>query len=365
LEEYSAESIVVLRGLEAVRRRPGMYIGGLGDDGMHELLWQVIGHAVDAHLHGGASYVRVAIDGEVISVEDDGDGIPVDRAPHQPETTLLEIAMTTLYAGGWRAAIHDQARSGLHGLGWPVVNALSDRFDVEVWRDGHHHQQNYARGVTLGPPRDLGPTQRTGTRIAFRPDRSIFGPRVWNRSAIARRLREIAATCPALTTILDHDAMRYPDGIADHARYLAADARPIAAPVRITGVRDDVAIDIALLWTSAGCGRTCGFVETQPVRTGTHIRGLADGLLAAFIALDAGRFGGVHAAAFVERIGRGLVAVVHVTLCSPTFRRIGREELANQEVQPAVAALVAAELHRRLLDDGALREQLLARMSPG
>lgn len=350
MSDYSADSIIVLPGLEGVRRRPRMFIGDLGDEGLHVVLCQLVDHAVEAHQHGTASYLRVAIDGAEISIEDDGDGIPVDRVPCEPELTTLELVMTRLHGGG------------LHAFGFPVANALSERLDAEVWRDGHHWQQRFARGAAVSLVRDLGPTQRTGTRITFRPDRSILGPCAWNRAAIALRLREIAATCPTLTTILDHDAVRYPDGIADHARYQARGARALAAPVRITGVHSDVTIDVALLWTAAARGQTWGLVGTQPSHSGTHLRGLVNGLLGAFVALAPGRFSGVYSAALAERIAAGLVAIVHVTLRDPRFSDIRREALVNPEVQPAVTELVAGELHRRLLDDASLRELLLARM---
>jgi len=175
LESYSEQSIVVLSGLEAVRRRPGMYIGGTGSAGLHHMLWEIVGNSVDEHLRGHASYVRVEIEGDAISVEDDGRGIPVDPHPQDPARSVLEVVLTTLHASADFRADHVHVSPGLVGVGAPVVNALSERLDAEVWRDGRHHQQSYARGIPLGPVRELGRATRTGIRITFRPDFTILG----------------------------------------------------------------------------------------------------------------------------------------------------------------------------------------------
>ena len=278
MEPYSQESIVVLSGLEAVRRRPGMFIGGIGPAGLHNLLWEIVGNAVDEHLRGRASYVRVQINGDAISVDDDGCGIPVDPCPHDPAKSVLELVLTTLHGSVGFRPEHVHVGPNLFGAGAAVVNALSERLDAEVWRNGRHYQQRYARGVALGPVRDVGPAMRNGTRITFRPDFTIFEPGTWQRARIKRRLREIAAMCSSFTTILDHTAVRCPDGLADHVRYLARHARPLCEPLRIVGARDGVEVEVAVLWTDAERPCVRGFVGTSQTRCGTHIEGLAEGL---------------------------------------------------------------------------------------
>jgi len=364
LESYSEQSIVVLSGLEAVRRRPGMYIGGTGSAGLHHMLWEIVGNSVDEHLRGHASYVRVEIEGDAISVEDDGRGIPVDPHPQDPARSVLEVVLTTLHASADFRADHVHVSPGLVGVGAPVVNALSERLDAEVWRDGRHHQQSYARGIPLGPVRELGRATRTGIRITFRPDFTILDPGAWRRSRIKRRLREIAAMCPAFTTILDHSAVRCPNGLADHARYLARRARPLCAPVRITGSRDGVDVDAALLWTDAARPCIRGFVGTSPTRAGTHLQGLGLGMFGALATLDPARFATVYPSAFAEVMEQGLVAAINVMLRDPRFGNPSREQLVNPEVREAVAALVTTELHARVVVDGELRDMLLERMPP-
>lgn len=363
-DSYNADSIVVISALEGIRRRPGMYIGGVGAEGLHHMLWEIVGNAVDEHLRGHASYVRVTIDGAAISVEDDGRGIPVDPVPDEPALSVLELVLTRLHAGSGYRRDHVHLCTNLYGVGAAAVTALSERLDAEVWRDGRHYQQSFARGVALGPVRDLGPADRTGTRITFVPDFTILENTAWNRSAIKRRLREIAAAQPRLTAILDHSAVRYPGGMVDHVRYLARNRRLLAAPLGISGVRDDVAIEVALAWTDAPRGDVRGFVGMSRARRGTHVRGLADGLRGAFAALDPARFATVYPAAFAEVIDPGLIAVVNVMLAHPRFGSPTRDHLTNPEVRAAVAATVAEALHGRLVSDRGLREVLLARMAP-
>lgn len=362
MEQYSEDSIVVLPELEAVRRRPGMYVGGLGSAGLHHMVWEIVGNAVDEHLRGHASYVRVEIDGDAISVEDDGRGIPVESCPQDPAKSMLEVYLTTLHGSVAFRPDHVHVAPGLIGVGAAIVSALSERLDVDVWRGGRHHHQSYARGVALGPVRDLGPARRTGTRMTFRPDFTIFQPCTWRRARIKRRLREIAAMCSTFTTILDNTAMRCPDGLADHVRYLGRRARPLCAPVRIVGSQDGVDVEVALLWTDAPRSCVRGFVGTGPTPTGTHVEGLAQGMLGALVALDPARFATVYPAAFAELIEQGMMAAINVMLRDPRFGNPCRDQLVNPEVRDIVSALVTTELHARLVADGELRDMLLARM---
>jgi DNA gyrase subunit B len=362
--EYDASAITVLSGLEAVRRRPGMYIGDTQDgSGLHHMLWEIVGNAVDEHLAGHASYLRVAFhDDGAVSVDDDGRGIPVGLLPLDPEMTTLEAVMTQLRGGSaWRPT-HVHLGLYMWGAGLAPVNALSSRLAAEICRDGRRHLQEYAAGVALGPVRDLGPTDRRGTRITFTPDFSILRRRPWNRALVARRLRDLAAVCPRLTTLADGRAFRCPDGLADLARSLGRGARALhGAPIHIRGTRDDVGVEVALLWTEGARRRVRGFVGHAPAPRGTHLRGLARGLFHAFVALDPARFGAVHRAAFDEVMEPGLVAAVHVTLAHPRFGSPMRDHLTNPEVLTAVDAVVGEQLAARLRDDRQLREALLAR----
>jgi len=366
MEKYDESSIIVLEGLEPVRRRPGMYVGDTEDgSGMHNLLWSVVANSVDEHLAGEASYIRVTFhDDDAVSVEDDGRGIPIGPLPHDPDKTILEAMLTQLFGGGpWHSTDMRATYHGL-GIGLPVASALSSRLEADVCRDGRRATQDFAAGKAVGPLRDRGPTDRRGTRITFTPDFSILPRRPWSRAHVARRLREIAALSPRLTTILDHRAFRCPAGLADLVRFMGRGQRALhGEPIRVRGTRDDIDVDAALLWTVGPRTRIRGFVGHANVARGTHLHGLGRGLFEAFGALDPARFGTVHRTAFDEVLGPGLIAAVQVTL-DDARSGARRDDLTNPEVSPAVAAVVSEQLAARLRDDRPLRETLLARM-PG
>jgi DNA gyrase/topoisomerase IV subunit B len=192
------------------------------------------------------------------------------------------------------------------------------------------------------------------------PDVTIFERSTWDRDAIARRLRELAAITPRWTAILHGEAFRCPDGLADHVRYLAADTRE---PICIDGVEGETSLQSAFRWTDSSRTTICGFVGRDAVASGAHVDGFFDGLLDAFIALDRERFARVQRSAFRELVEPGLVAAVRVSIEDPRYRTIARDRLWNPEVQPAVAAMIAPQFRARLLADHALRERLLARLA--
>jgi DNA gyrase subunit B len=336
-----------------------MYIGDTEDGtGMHHMLWEVVANSVDEHLAGQASYLRVSLhDDGAVSVEDDGPGIPI---------AALQPAMTQLFGGrGWRSR-HVHIGPDLWGVGIAAVNGLSSQLQVEFARDGRRHVQDYAAGVARGPIRDLGVTDRTGTRVTFTPDFSLLRRQPWDRPLVARRLREIAALSPSLTAIVDDRAFRCPAGLADLVRFLGRGHRSLhGEPIRMRGTRDNVGVDVALLWTAGPRTRVRGFVGHARPRGGTHLRGLSRGLFGAFVALDPARFATVHRAAFREVLRPGLVAAVHVTLDHPRFGSPCRDQLENPEVMTAVAAVVTSQLAARLREDRSLRDTLLGRMPGG
>src|SRR5512144_126628 len=172
---YTAKSITVLEGLEAVRRRPGMYIGGVDKAGLHHLLWEIVDNSVDEVMNGHATRIVVTLeaDGKTISVADNGRGIPVDKHP-KTGRSALEVIFTVLHAGGKFDNDAYKVSGGLHGVGASVVNALSERLDLEIWRNGNVYQQSYERGIPVKALEVTGTTQRRGTKVTFRPDPQIF-----------------------------------------------------------------------------------------------------------------------------------------------------------------------------------------------
>ena len=364
MDEYDASQIKVLSGMEAVRRRPGMYIGDTEDGtGLHHLLWEVIGTSVDEHREGNASYLRVAFhDDGAVTVEDDGRGIPIGALPHEPDISPPRGDDDPI-ARGLRMAFDARARRASPVERGAVVNALCARLEAEICRDGRRYVQSYAAGVALGPIRDLGPTDRSGTRITFTPDFSILRRRPWDRALVARRLRELAALQPPVNHHSRRPCLPLPGGPGRPRPVSGSWQRSLhGEPIDIRGARDDVGVDVALLWTGGARTRVRGFVGHARPCGGTHLRGLARGLFEAFVELDPARFGTVQRAAFDEVLSPGLVAAVHATLAHPCFGSPTRDQLENPEVLTAVSAVVAEQLAARLRDDQQLRETLLARM---
>jgi DNA gyrase/topoisomerase IV subunit B len=351
--EYTAESIEVLPGTEAVRRRPGMYIGNIEDgSGMHHMVREVVDHALNEHRDGTASYIQITFDGHRASVEDDGRGIPIQPGPDG--RSALELVMTELYAGG-------HGRSFMWSVGLAPICALSSRLDAEVWRDGRAYVQSYSRGVPLGPVQDLGPATRTGTRVSFTPDFSIVPPLPWDLEHVAGWGRMLAAFHPRLTVIVDHDAYRCPRGMADHVRYLARTAR-ISELLHVRASHGTIGVEAALAWTDRSTTCVHGFVNgVTDANDGTHVAGIFDGLRVA-LAHRIPELRRVATPAFRERIQPGITACVHVTVDDPRFTTSMRSWLANPEVGEAVSAVVSEALAMRVADNPALLDSILLRL---
>jgi DNA gyrase subunit B len=354
---YTGADIVVLTAPEAIRKRPGMYLGSVDSHGLHHLLWEVVGNVIDQHLGGHASRMRIQIDGHQISVEDDGDGIPVDPVGETGKT-VLELVMTEMCASGLRRPhVHLGAR--MHGIGLVPVNALCERLEVEVWRAGRAYVARFARGVLRGAVEDLGPTARHGSRLTLVPDFTILDRVAWDRAVIGDRLRELAALNPALTLVLDHETYRCSDGLSDLVRHHTQE--PWSVPIRLReNHAGEVDVDVALQWTDRAGSAVHGFVG-QSRGGGVHVEALRWGLVQAVRGLDEALVR-VNAPALFEVVGRGLVAAVSVALEAPRFGNPSRDWLENPEVGAAVRTTVAAGLSSILATDHALRDRLLARI---
>jgi DNA gyrase subunit B len=330
MAEYDQSAIKVLKGFEAVRMRPGMYIGDTDTGaGMHHMLWEVVGNCIDEHLRGGASVVSISIDGDFVTVEDDGRGIPVGPARPGADTSIAEMVMTSLSVAGTRfgESPHVHLSSSLHGVGVAVVNALSSRFEVDIWRAGHHYQLAYEMGEPKQRLRELGGCQRSGTRISFQDE-------------------EIHCT----------------NGLADHVAHLTRNERgEPRPPLHWTGEHDKVRVEVALQWTDAADVRLSGFVSQARTREGTHLAGFWDGVRRALEQTDAARIRGIHRRELCEALGPGLVAVVHAALYDPVFGNPTKDRLDSPEARVAVSKIVGDGLGEHLSNDRDLREMLLAR----
>ena len=268
-EQYSADSIQVLKGLEAVRKRPAMYIGSSSARGLHHLVYEVVDNSVDEALAGYATRIEVTIHRDnSITVVDNGRGIPVDI--HKTEKLPgLEVAMTMLHAGGKFDKSTYKVSGGLHGVGVSVVNALSERLDVVVWRDGKEHHMAFEQGKTVQKLEVTGKAKQTGTKVTFKPDPKIFSELRFDYSTLANRVRELAYLNKGLTLTLSderekgkNETFMYKNGLAQFVEYLRGNRKALhPKPIQFEASKDDTEIDVAIQYDE-------GFARSEERRVG-------------------------------------------------------------------------------------------------
>jgi DNA gyrase subunit B len=358
---YDARSITVLEGLEAVRKRPGMYIGSTGERGLHHLVQEVVDNAVDEALAGFADKIEVTLlaDGGV-RVYDNGRGIPVDEHPVE-KRPAVEVIMTTLHAGGKFDSQAYAVSGGLHGVGASVVNALSIRMDVEIRKDGYIWRQSYQRSVPTAPLSRGAKTDETGTIITFWPDDTIFETTEWSFEILSRRLQEMAFLNRGLLITMtdlrpEHQTVEgdleagvpttvsyhYEGGIADFVRYLNAskDKDPVHASVIEFGEEGDgISAEIAMQWTQSYNESVHTFANTiNTAEGGTHEEGFRSALTT--IVNKYGRdqqfIREKDANLLGEDIREGLTAIIHVKLSEPQFEGQTKQKLGNTEARSFV-----------------------------
>jgi DNA gyrase subunit B len=375
MAEYSAKHISVLKGLEGVRKRPAMYIGSTDVRGLHHLVWEVVDNAVDEHLAGHAKRiaVRLLADGGV-EVTDDGRGIPVDRHPTE-KRSAVEVALTTLHAGGKFDQQSYAVSGGLHGVGVSVVNALSSRTEVEVVRDGARHTAAFERGRTVEPlAKQRGKRAGTGTTVRFWPDPTVFETIAVAYETVAQRLRETAQLNPGLALTISDDrdgrseTFRAKRGLADMVDELLGKAEAIVPTIALADEREiegrRVALDVALTWTEGFHDeRVRSYVNV--VRTadgGTHEEGLRRAVTATL-----NRFGRESRALTAkdpnltgDDVREGLVAVVSIKLPDPQFEGQTKGRLGST-VARSYAEQVVGEGLARWLDANAAKGRRIVR----
>ncbi|MBA3498914.1 MAG: ATP-binding protein [Myxococcota bacterium] len=342
--EYNADSIQVLRGRDAVRRRPGMYVGDTHDgSGMHHMLWEILGNAIDEHLAGFATHVHIEINGHRITIEDNGRGLSL---------AALEIVFTELHAGTDKRP-HVHLSSRMWGIGAAPVNALSSDLEVTTWRDGHEHSQRFVHGDPCGPIEYRGRSTRTGTRVSFVPDFTIFTNVPWDAPMIEARCQHLAALLPGLAIAIDGNTHHYAEGLAS----LLREGRELVEPFRVRAAHEGIEIDAAIAW-HAGPPSIASFVNCSPTVDGVHLQALR----AATHAVIARRF---HRGRISRtRIERNMLAVVHVMLAHPRFGNPSRDWLQNPEVGKAVRTIVERELSRHFDEAPAALDALLLLLQP-
>jgi DNA gyrase subunit B len=349
---YDAASIKVLEGLEAVRKRPAMYVGSTNLTGLHHLVWEVVDNSVDEALAGFCDRIDVAVHSDnSVTVIDNGRGIPVGL--HEQGRSAAEVVMTVLHAGGKFDTKSYKVSGGLHGVGVSVVNALSESLDLEIWQDGSTWEQSYERGKPLGPLKKEGKTTKRGTKITFRPDPSIFPSIEFNYDTLAQRLRELSFLNKGLTIRLKDERsnkqaeFHYTGGIAEFVRHLNKNKDVLhPTPIYAEAVRDDVSIEFAVQYNDGYAETMFSFANNiNTVDGGTHLSGFRSALTRAInqFGQNQGLFKDVKENLQGEDVREGLVAVISVKLPQPQFEGQTKGKL-NSDIQSAVASFVYEKL---------------------
>jgi DNA gyrase subunit B/topoisomerase-4 subunit B len=371
---YNAESITVLEGLEAVRRRPGMYIGGVDKAGLHHLLWEIVDNAIDEVMNGHATRIVVTLskDGKTCAVSDNGRGIPID-VHAKTGKSALEVIFTTLHAGGKFDNDAYKVAGGLHGVGASVVNALSERLEVQVKRDGFAWTQRYKRGKSLGSVEKGDPARGSGTTVSFTPDPEIFVDAIYDPNLIAERLEVKTYLNKGLSIqFVDERAgtsveYRHDGGVSDFldaVNQSREDVRVSASPFVLEREEDDLRLEVALAWTEATDEDIRSFVNTIPTRDGgTHESGLREAVRAAvqkFIKDHELAKKGPEIKA--EDIREGLTAILSVCVREPQFQGQTKGRLNNPEVRALVDSMVRPRLEDFLIKNKSIADAIVHRV---
>jgi DNA gyrase subunit B len=370
---YTARDITVLEGLEPVRKRPGMYIGGVGAAGLHHLVWEILDNAIDEAMNGFASNIGVVLheDGSGITIADDGRGIPVDPHP-KTKQSALEVIFTVLHAGGKFEHGSYKTAGGLHGVGASVVNALSKELVATVRRDGFLWEQRFRQGKPLGPVRKIGAARGTGTTVFFQPDPTVF-PKVEFDPAVIRERLEVASYLHRGVKIALDDRtsgqkvlFEHEEGLADYLKKIVTErgGHPVHEAPFALERENGLRVDLVLQWTESTDEHLRSYVNGIPTGSGgTHETGLRAGIGKAvrnFIDTHGLSPKGVTIAA--EDIREGLTGVLSLFLQEPQFQGQTKDRLNNPEVLSLVDGLVRPALEHWLNHNLSVAESIVARI---
>ncbi len=370
-DDYGADKIKVLEGLEAVRKRPAMYIGSTGPTGLHHLVYEVVDNSIDEALAGYCRNINVTIhiDGS-ITIVDDGRGIPVDM--HESGRLAAEVVLTVLHSGGKFENSAYKVSGGLHGVGVSVVNALSEWLELEIWRNGLVHQQRYERGTPTADLYVTGKTEKRGTKITFKADPEIFESTDFSFETLSQRLRELAFLNAGVTITIDderddkHHAFVYEGGIREFVEFLNKNRTPVnEKPVVMTGERDDIVVEIALQWNDGYAETTYSFANNiNTTEGGTHLSGFR-----AALTRTINHYAGKNSLAEKltesvsgDDIREGMTAVISVKIPQPQFEGQTKTKLGNTEVKGIVEGVVNDRLGAFLEENPSIARRIIAKV---
>ena len=369
--DYGADKIKVLEGLEAVRKRPAMYIGSTGAPGLHHLVYEIVDNSIDEALAGYCDQVSVTIHiDNSITVVDNGRGIPTDL--HSSGKSAAEVALTVLHAGGKFDNDSYKVSGGLHGVGVSVVNALSERLDLEIWRNGQVYQQSYERGNPLGGLEMTGTTQRRGTKVTFKADAQIFETVEFSFDTLAQRLRELAFLNGGIVITIDDERdgkahkFQYEGGIASFVEHLNKNKVVVnSAPMFMKGDKDGIDAEIALQWNDGYSELIFSFANNiNTYEGGTHLSGFRSALtrtINSYAAKNNLAKDLKDASISGDDIREGLTGVISVKIPQPQFEGQTKTKLGNTEVKGIVETIVNDRLGQFLEENPVIAKRIIGK----
>jgi DNA gyrase subunit B len=370
VDAYSADKIKVLEGLDAVRKRPAMYIGSTGPAGLHHLVYEIVDNSIDEALAGFCDQVNVNlhIDGSV-TVVDNGRGIPVDQ--HASGKSAAEVVLTVLHAGGKFDNDSYKVAGGLHGVGVSVVNALSEALDLEIWRNGQVYQQSYERGRPTAALEMTGTTKRRGTKVTFRPDPQVFETTVFSFDTLAQRLRELAFLNGGVVITLDDERdgkahkFHYEGGIVSFVTHLNKNKAAVnEKPIHMRGEREGIDVEIALQWNDGYAELVYAFANNINTHEGgTHLSGFRSALTRTinFYATKNGLAKDLKESITGDDIREGLTSVISVKIPRPQFEGQTKTKLGNTEVKGIVEAILNDKLGSYLEENPSVARRIVGK----
>ena len=360
---YGADSIKVLKGLDAVRKRPGMYIGDTDDgSGLHHMVFEVVDNSIDEALAGHCKNIEVTINSDnTVTVEDDGRGIPVDM--HKGEKmSAAEVIMTQLHAGGKFDHDSYKVSGGLHGVGVSVVNALSEKLSLNIYRDGNEYEINFKDGTSIKPLKKIGKTKKKGTKINFLPSKNIFSSIKFSSSILEKRIRELAFLNKGISISLIDDSQKkkkefvhkYDGGIIEFVRHINK-KKPILInknekeifkkPVYVTSTKNNVIVECSFEWNAGYAEEVLPFTNNIPQKDGgTHLLGFRSALTRVINKYSSDRNKKSKVSLSGEDIKEGLTAVLSIKMPDPKFSSQTKDKLVSSEIRNIVEHIISEKV---------------------